>query len=188
MRCTAARPGFGGVRVRNVPVPPAHVVALVLAVPAERWWRWPIVPRRLTGRRARRARVVSAAAGAAAVVAGAAVAARSVAAAADVPLDDPPVLVVDGPYAVTRNPMYGAWVLVHAGVAFLVGSGWALATLSAAFLAVDREVRREEALLARRFGVSYARYRARVPRYAPRCLPRGVPRAARPPPAAAPRP
>ncbi|WP_051191612.1 methyltransferase family protein [Microbacterium luticocti] len=75
-------------------------------------------------------------------------------------------LVADGPFAVSRNPVY----LALAGL-LLAHALWrrsVLAVLPAAgFLAVmDRvQVPREEAALRRRFGRRYDRYRAAVPRW-----------------------
>jgi protein-S-isoprenylcysteine O-methyltransferase Ste14 len=82
------------------------------------------------------------------------------------PWDPPRRLVVTGVYAVSRNPMYVAVVLVLCG--------WALGfrarplVIYAAVVAVAfhlRVVFGEEPWLARRYGDEWIRYRARVPRW-----------------------
>jgi protein-S-isoprenylcysteine O-methyltransferase Ste14 len=82
------------------------------------------------------------------------------------------VLAANGPYALVRNPMYLGRYLLLAGMLMLLGSGSVLAafTILYYFYMVNR-VRREEALLAQRFGEAYARYCARVPRFLPRFSP-----------------
>ena len=75
-------------------------------------------------------------------------------------------LVTDGPYRLTRNPMYVAMAALYAGIAVAAGILWALALLPLVLLAVDRLViPREERHLAARFGAEYERYRARVRRW-----------------------
>ncbi len=75
-------------------------------------------------------------------------------------------LVTDGPYRVSRNPIYIALSLVHIGIAVAVDSPWMLAMLIPA-LAVVRigVIAREERYLEARFGDDYRRYRASVRRW-----------------------
>lgn len=136
------------------------MVALGTGLLAER-----LLPLPVTWRDPRRRRV-----GLAATSLGVALAAWSVAETRAVRLDDPASLVVTGPYARSRNPMYLAWDLVHLGVGVLVRSGWTLALLPPAAACLDREIRAEERVLSDRFGDAYGRYLATVPRYLrPRC-------------------
>lgn len=75
-------------------------------------------------------------------------------------------LVVTGPFALSRNPLYVGFVLLHGGLALVLGSVWALAALPVAILAVLwGAILPEEAYLARKFGRDYAQYRARVRRW-----------------------
>ena len=84
---------------------------------------------------------------------------------------EPSRLLTRGPYALSRNPMYVGWLAVALGLALSRRSPWLVATTLLAFLYLDRaEIPREEAVLARRFGTHYARYRERVPRYGLRRL------------------
>lgn len=78
----------------------------------------------------------------------------------------PAALVVDGPNARTRNPMYlgmACALFAHAALR----RSWAAALPAAAFVAVmDRsQIPAEERALAAGFGKEYERYRAAVPRW-----------------------
>ncbi len=75
-------------------------------------------------------------------------------------------LVTDGPYRVSRNPIYIALSLAHIGIAVAVDSPWMLAMLIPA-LAVVRVgvIAREERYLEAKFGDDYRRYRASVRRW-----------------------
>lgn len=86
-------------------------------------------------------------------------------------LERPEDLVITGPYAMTRHPMYVGWWLVQLGAGTLAGSSWVLATLPAEVLVEHRFVVGEEAVLAELFPQSYPKYAKRVPRYL------GMPRA-----------
>jgi protein-S-isoprenylcysteine O-methyltransferase Ste14 len=75
-------------------------------------------------------------------------------------------IVTSGPYRFSRNPIYGSFLLLHAGFALWVGSRWLLLTLvAAAVLLRYLVVRREEAYLARRFPGEYGSYLANVRRW-----------------------
>lgn len=75
-------------------------------------------------------------------------------------------LVTDGPYRLTRNPMYVSMVALYAGGALLLNALWPLLFLPAVVLVVDRAViQREEHYLAHAFGAEYEAYRARVRRW-----------------------
>ncbi len=93
-------------------------------------------------------------------------------------VDDPDRLLTTGPYARSRNPMYLGWGLLHLGSALLTGSGWLLAAVPPAILAVHHGVLGEERRLEQRFGDEFARYRAAVPRYLPSRGWAGLPMAA----------
>ena len=88
------------------------------------------------------------------------------------PWDPTQRLVAVGPYRHVRNPMISAVVTMLAGEALLWGSRvvaeWAL--LFVAFNHVSFLLS-EEPGLERRFGASYARYKAAVPRWLPRIRP-----------------
>ena len=75
-------------------------------------------------------------------------------------------LVTDGPYRLSRNPIYVALTVVSAGIALVVPRLWMLVAI-VPVLAVMNEgvIKREEALLARMFGADYDAYRARVRRW-----------------------
>jgi protein-S-isoprenylcysteine O-methyltransferase Ste14 len=76
------------------------------------------------------------------------------------------VLVTDGVFAWTRNPIYlGIWVALG-GVALAFAADWLLILIAPASVIVNlAAVRPEEAYLAQKFGRIYRDYRRRVPRY-----------------------
>ena len=75
-------------------------------------------------------------------------------------------IVTDGPYKLTRNPIYISMALGFAGLAVTIDSLW-LAGLVIPFMAVIHfgVVRREECYLENKFGDAYGRYRASVRRW-----------------------
>jgi protein-S-isoprenylcysteine O-methyltransferase Ste14 len=83
-----------------------------------------------------------------------------------VPGEPSTALVVNGPYAFTRNPIYIGFVIAYFGFAILLTSLWVLLLLIPVLAILQRGVvEREEAYLARRFGDAYRKYQARVPRW-----------------------
>jgi protein-S-isoprenylcysteine O-methyltransferase Ste14 len=83
------------------------------------------------------------------------------------------VLRTDGPYAVTRHPIYSTLLLLVAGTALAQGIGRWAAVFVAATLVLAVKAHAEERLLLRAFPEAYGRYRARVPRLVPRPQRRG---------------
>lgn len=75
--------------------------------------------------------------------------------------------IVDaGPYSLSRNPLYVFSLLGALGIGMTSGSlGLGLLLASFTFIVFDQVVRWEEAHLAAQFGDTYARYRARTPRW-----------------------
>ncbi|MBI2406781.1 MAG: DinB family protein [Gemmatimonadetes bacterium] len=67
------------------------------------------------------------------------------------------VLVLGGPYRVTRNPMYIGMLIIQAGVGVARGNAWYLVMLIPAWMMLHwGVVLREERYLVRRFGAPYA--------------------------------
>lgn len=144
----------------NVPLPPGQVAGVAVDLVLTR-----LRPARLPG-----PRTPAVAAGAVLVLAGCAINVRAVAErrrreGGTFELQHPRRLVVTGPYATSRNPMYAGWWLIHLGAGLLQGSAWALLTTPAAALAEHRGVVAEERQLAELFGEDFAAYAGRVPRY-----------------------
>lgn len=78
-------------------------------------------------------------------------------------------IVDQGPYSISRNPLYFFSFVGAFGVGAQSGSlVIAAAFLAAALLVFHFTVQREEAFLLREFGEAYVRYRARTPRFWPR--------------------
>lgn len=80
-----------------------------------------------------------------------------------------PALVVTGPFAWTRNPIYTGNFLVWLGLAVVPGDV-RFAAIALTFFAVSYSliVCYEEAVLAETFGPAYAAYRRTTPRWIPR--------------------
>ncbi len=75
-------------------------------------------------------------------------------------------LMTGGPFRFTRNPLYLALALLHAGIGLLSGNAWVLLALIPTLLIVRYYViAREEAYLIRRFGKAYRDYMASVRRW-----------------------
>lgn len=78
-------------------------------------------------------------------------------------------LVVDGPYSVSRNPLYVFSMLAVLGIALQTGSLIVgLIFASAAYLIFRWIVGEEEVLLQKVFGASFDAYRHSVPRFFPK--------------------
>ncbi len=140
----------------NMPIPQAHVAALLLGGALE------AVARRPIGRDAHVRRL----AGLLLLPSAVGLIAWAMAAAGDVRIDRPEELVTRGPYTFSRNPMYLGWALISLGISFLVNSRWLLAASGAAALFQHlHEIPQEEASLLAQFGAEYAGYRQRTRRY-----------------------
>ena len=75
-------------------------------------------------------------------------------------------LIMTGPFAMSRNPIYLGNTLAILGLAGLLNSLWLIAAaFAAAGLTSILAIRREEARLALRFGPAWTAYCARVPRW-----------------------
>lgn len=75
-------------------------------------------------------------------------------------------LVTDGPFGVTRNPMYVGLTGVLVSHALWRGSVRALLPVAAVVATLDRlQIPLEERSMAELFGADYAAYRERVPRW-----------------------
>ncbi|MFC2029404.1 methyltransferase family protein [Chloroflexota bacterium] len=140
----------------NVPIPPQHLVGLVLGGVAQS-----LFPRALSANP-----LVADLIGLPLIAAGMGLAVWSVRAAGEIDIESPDKLLVSGPYSFIRNPMYVGWALLYLGIAFVVNSVWIAALLVpvAAFTHFF-EVRQEERVLGEQFGDDYVEYQGRVRRY-----------------------
>ena len=82
-------------------------------------------------------------------------------------LSNPPErLVIDGPYALVRNPMYLGHLIFLAGLGVSLGrAAWLV--FAAHALWFDRRARSDEARLSSQFGSPYRDYLSRVKRWIP---------------------
>lgn len=80
-----------------------------------------------------------------------------------VPTRPASALVVDGPFRVSRHPMYVGFTAVYVGVSLLLHALWPLLFLPIVLVVVHKTaIEREEAYLERRFGREYRQYKQRV--------------------------
>ena len=76
------------------------------------------------------------------------------------------VLVFDGPYRFTRNPMYSGLILMMAGLSLIFSIDYALLlTLPFALVLHHGVVLREEAYLTKKFGQPYTDYLTQTRRW-----------------------
>jgi protein-S-isoprenylcysteine O-methyltransferase Ste14 len=78
------------------------------------------------------------------------------------------VLIRNGPYALTRHPIYTGLLLALTGTALARDSLAALVGLALLLAGLVVKIRQEERLLLDHFGPAYAAYRAEVPALIPR--------------------
>ena len=77
-------------------------------------------------------------------------------------------LVTDGPFALSRNPIFAAMIPASVGLALMAPSVVAIAGVLALLVALELQVRVvEEPYLLRAHGARYAAYAARVGRFVP---------------------
>ena len=83
------------------------------------------------------------------------------------PLQEKHRLVQNGPYVITRHPMYLGYWLVMLGVLLTYRTWTPLALLAMTVPSFHRRARREEQALAAEFGEEWQAYAARVPMFMP---------------------
>lgn len=82
------------------------------------------------------------------------------------PTEPVETMMTGGPFRLTRNPLYLALALLHAGLALVTRNIWLVLTLLPVLLIIRYYViAREEDYLRRRFGQHYRDYQARVRRW-----------------------
>tara|TARA_R110002096_G_scaffold433667_1_gene652979 strand:+ start:3988 stop:4542 length:555 start_codon:yes stop_codon:yes gene_type:complete len=77
-------------------------------------------------------------------------------------------LIIDGPYAWVRHPMYAALLGYFAGVAILSANLAIIAFCVGISILLFRRIEREERMLEERFGDLYREYRTKTGRIVPR--------------------
>lgn len=85
-----------------------------------------------------------------------------------------PELIVAGPFAYVRNPLYVGNILLYVGVGIMSQALWPWLPLVALLWFIFQYsmiVSREEEFLRKEFGDAYAEYVANVPRFFPRLQP-----------------
>jgi protein-S-isoprenylcysteine O-methyltransferase Ste14 len=82
------------------------------------------------------------------------------------PWESTPEIISTGIYRFTRNPMYVGMALMQIGIGIGLGNGWIIALVPPVLVVIYMiAIRHEEAYLERKFGDTYARYKASVRRW-----------------------
>lgn len=82
------------------------------------------------------------------------------------PTEPTTALAFDGPYRITRNPMYLGMALLLGGFALVGNSLWPLlAVIPAVWIIQTQVIVREEAYLEAKFGAPYREFKGRVRRW-----------------------
>jgi len=79
--------------------------------------------------------------------------------------DEPPELLTDGPYRISRNPIYLGNCLQYIGLSLIANSVWAAGLIVPLLIYLNRVTKREEAYLEERFGDDFIQYRDDVGRW-----------------------
>ena len=75
-------------------------------------------------------------------------------------------LVIEGPYLISRNPLYLGMTMLYTAIALLGNIFWALLLLPVILRIINTGViAQEEHYLQSKFGERYIRYKERVPRW-----------------------
>jgi len=75
-------------------------------------------------------------------------------------------MIEEGPYRLSRNPLYAGMVSLYVGIVLLVPTFWGLVlTPVAVLLLLWGAILPEERFLHEKFGATYDAYRRRVPRW-----------------------
>jgi protein-S-isoprenylcysteine O-methyltransferase Ste14 len=81
-------------------------------------------------------------------------------------MGSPDLLITDGPYALSRNPMYLSWMVIYLAVFSLNPSLWlAILFFPAILLTHHLAILPEERTLNQKFGARYEQYCKKVRRY-----------------------
>lgn len=76
-------------------------------------------------------------------------------------------LRTDGPYSITRHPIYTGMLGMVLGSVLVTGRWWAVAAFVLVTIYFLNKLQAEERLMAETFGERYAEYRRRTPRIVP---------------------
>jgi protein-S-isoprenylcysteine O-methyltransferase Ste14 len=147
---------MSNIKWKNFPVPPIHVVTLILGIAMQAWLPCAIWQDGWQGQ----------VLGWSLLLAGILLALWATRAFKDMDSEKPGKVITSGPYAYSRNPMYVAWALMHVAIAILVNTWWLVLLIPIPLLVTHYyDVRREERQLEENFGEAYRQYRSQVRRY-----------------------
>jgi protein-S-isoprenylcysteine O-methyltransferase Ste14 len=82
------------------------------------------------------------------------------------PMQPTTALITEGPYLISRNPLYLALTMLYTSIALLGNIFWAIPLLPLILRIMNQGViAREEQYLESKFGEQYTQYKERVPRW-----------------------
>ena len=140
----------------NVPIPPQHLVGLLLGT---------YLHFRLSQRLFSMS-WIGVVLGWPLIAVGIWISARAAIEAGAMSIESPTQLLTTGPYSRSRNPMYVGWTLLYLGIALAANSVWIIALLPVVIVFTHLvDIRREEQKLKAEFGDQYLEYQERVRRY-----------------------
>ena len=140
----------------NVPVPLEHLLGLILGAIMQSIFKQALFD----------APLIRIAIALPLIAVGVGLSVRSVLEAGETKIEAPAKLLTNGPYSLSRDPMYVAWTLMYLGIALVANSLW-ITVLLPIVVALTHfvDVAREESYLEKRFGKEYLQYERRARRY-----------------------
>ena len=143
-------------RWSNVPIPAQHLIAIALGIVLQIIFKTEIF----------RSAIPGLSIGIPLIVFGTFVSVWAVIQARNHKMEAHTRLLTNGPYRLSRNPMYVAWSTIHLGIGFSSNSVWIIVLLPLVALYTHFvDVIKEERILVDKFGDEYAMYLKRVRRY-----------------------
>lgn len=144
------------VKLKNIPIPEAHVIAIIISFLVRLFFPTQIFLNNWIGHLL----------GWPMVVIGVLIITWATVKAGEVSMDEPDELITTGPYAYSRNPMYVGWMLIFLGIIFIMNSIYSLVLLVIVLVYTHCfEIRPEEEFLQKKFGADYKAYKNNVSRY-----------------------
>ena len=136
-------------KLKNVPVPEAHVIGIILGVLLHLFFRKTILYQAWIGQLI----------GWPLIISGIGLSLWAAIEAGEMDISSPKRLLTSGPYAYSRNPMVVGWSLIFLGIALVVNSIY-LIVLFPFIVAYSHfvDIRREEKFLEQEFGMRYREY------------------------------
>jgi len=143
-------------KLKNLPIPEAYIFGIVLGVLIHLFFKVNIFNSIWTGHLV----------GWPLIILGTVLSIWAAIEAGEIDISSPQKLVMSGPYAYSRNPMYAGWSLIYLGITFVLNSLWLIVLFPLVMVYIHFiEIPEEERLLEQKFGSYYREYQNRVRKY-----------------------